>query len=193
MLFYKWIKKLYYRDIQGDENAAINKYRKDFNDLKEQSDRSIQIALLEQYIDKPIICISDSNQILIGYGKDITFITQAQQPMLKVFDLLTDEEYIVFGKIFFYSDEILHLFYNNPPDHYLPIMYGGHPKRYKIYNVRNKQTIQEVLDILHRKDFFKHYEFIKDQKNETHDAGYTTTDVGDVSGESGQQSLSNQE
>jgi len=123
----KWFKKLFgqnstfQQDIEGIEHHI--------NEIIEDEKRKSEIINLQVWIDKPIIIISNNYPFIeVGFGRDITFISQAQNPIL-VYDSYSETPVEIKQKIslasvvMFYDElkldallklspcEIEHLFY----------------------------------------------------------------------------------
>ncbi len=72
----------------------------------EQRKKEIDVLVLSEHIGKLVICVSNEiENITVGYGKEIIFLTKSQQPFLVVHDIVNDCEVVPFGKIFAYTEQ----------------------------------------------------------------------------------------
>lgn len=61
---------------------------------------------LESFLDKIVICVSNEPaNVMVGFAKGIEYITNANNPVLLVQDLVTKELVIPMGKVFHYTKQ----------------------------------------------------------------------------------------
>lgn len=123
----KWFKRLFGQDSTFQQD--IEEIEHHINETIEDEKRKSEIINLQVWIDKPIIIISNNYPFIeVGFGRDITFISQAQNPIL-VYDSYSESPEQIKQKIslasvvMFYDElkldtllklspfEIKHLFY----------------------------------------------------------------------------------
>lgn len=73
---------------------------------KENRYKEIKVIELSELVGKLVISVSNEIQnVSVGVGKEIIFITQAQEPRLVVHDLVKKVDLLPMGKIFAYTKQ----------------------------------------------------------------------------------------
>jgi hypothetical protein len=84
----------------------VEKKIKSILEEKNKEKNKIKLYSLKSFLNKLVICISNEMEnVIVGYAKDITFITQAQQPTLIVYDIIQKKEIIPMGIIMNYTEQ----------------------------------------------------------------------------------------
>ena len=84
----------------------VNVIRSQVRDEIELRRNEIELIELQELIGQLVICVSNEcENITVGYGKEITFLTKAQQPFLIVHDLIAKKDILPLGKIFVYTEQ----------------------------------------------------------------------------------------
>lgn len=91
---FNWLKKLL-RPVITDPRAELKRdiegIEAHINDIIEDERREAEIINLQVWMGKPIIIISNSEPfITVGFGKDITFVSKANNPVLVFEDYSSD-------------------------------------------------------------------------------------------------------
>lgn len=93
---FDWLKK-WLRPVITDPREAlkhdIEGIEAHINEIIEDEKRESEIVNLQVWIGKPIIVVSAS-EISLGFGKDITFVTKANNPVLVFEDYSSDPSQI---------------------------------------------------------------------------------------------------
>lgn len=115
-------------------------------DVLEDNRREKEIVNLQVWIDKPIIILSNNYPFIdVGFGRDITFISQAQNPVL-VYDSYSESPEGIETKIslasvvMFYDDFKLDALLKLTPWEIGHLFYGK-------YSHKTEQTIEELNDL----------------------------------------------
>ncbi len=146
-LLWKWCQKYFDLEIHG----LIRNQIKKLEDEREESTRQYAIYELDQFVNKPVICLSNEwKNPIIGYGTRIDFITQAMNPVLCVHNYLDGQEYVVLGSVFHFNEQRFNALFKLNPFELCSFIYG----RYMadefdkaISEERNgKEEIQELLE-----------------------------------------------
>lgn len=89
-----WLKKLLYPVVTDPRTALkhdIEGIEAHISEIIEDEKREAEIINLQVWIGKPILIVSNSeSNITLGFGKDITFISQANNPVLVFEDYSSD-------------------------------------------------------------------------------------------------------
>lgn len=95
-------------------------FRKKFYEEQEEQRNAIEVFRLNQFIGKPVIVVSNEwERPMIGVGVKIDYITKAMCPILVVKSYIDNQEYLVFGKLFTYSDLLFSAMYCLTPNQIL--------------------------------------------------------------------------
>lgn len=93
---FEWLKK-WLRSVFTDPREALKRdiegIEAHINEIIEDEKREGEIINLQVWIGKPIIVVSAS-EINLGFGKDITFVTKANNPVLVFEDYSSDPSQI---------------------------------------------------------------------------------------------------
>ena len=127
---------------------------------QEQSIRSIrkEYLELEQYIGKPIIAISNEiDNLIIGYGTNITKFSTLDRTVLEVYDYVSDRSTIVTGKVIHYHPAVLDWLYEADPRLVIYLLYGSSSRLEdniddKLYNML---SMIELKNLLHTNGFYE--------------------------------------
>jgi hypothetical protein len=105
--------------------------------------KTIKELELEEFLGKPVICLSNEIQNLtVGIGKEITFLTQAQQPFLVVEDIVNKTEILPMGIIFAYTKQKFDALNQIEPNARIALFYN----RLEDYEVNKEATqVEEIL------------------------------------------------
>ena len=90
------------RLLTSERDKAVSLFR------KLESERKQEYSLLDLglLVGKPVIAISNEwDNPVIGFAKEITLVSKANNPYLVVHDYLTGQEVIPLGKVFFYTEQ----------------------------------------------------------------------------------------
>lgn len=127
-VFKKVFAKQFEEIISSEQNAIASKAKKE-GIQEEREYRANQkseclYAELELMIGKPVISISNewSNPI-IGFGKEIQFITQAKTPVLIIEDYVSGESKLVLSVPFYFSEQRFNAFSKLDPFELCSIIY----------------------------------------------------------------------
>jgi len=95
---FNWLKK-WLQPVADDSRKAlkhdIEEIEAHINELIEDEKREAEFVNLQVWVGKPIIIISNSDSnITLGFGKDITFISRANNPVLVFDDYSSDPSFI---------------------------------------------------------------------------------------------------
>lgn len=78
----------------------------DFIEKEKKQKNKAELYSLQLFLNKLVICVSNEMEnVLVGYGKDITFITKSLTPKLIVYDLIEKKDVIPMGVIMNYSEQ----------------------------------------------------------------------------------------
>jgi ribosomal protein S17E len=95
-------KKKVIKEAQEEVYEKWNEHEKQ----KEEENKRIKVFQLEEHLGKLVICVSNEIQnVTVGYGKELIYITQAKQPQLVVHDIVNDCEIMPFGIVFAYTEQ----------------------------------------------------------------------------------------
>lgn len=90
------------RLVTSERDQAVSRFREN------ESERKQEYSLLELglLVGKPVIAISNEwDNPVVGFAKEITLVSKANNPYLVVHDYLTGQEVIPLGKVFFYTEQ----------------------------------------------------------------------------------------
>ncbi len=87
-------------------------------------EKSLKEIELEEYLGKLVICVSNElDNVKVGYGKEIVFITQAKTPMLIVYDLVDKKATMPLSKMYSYTDQRFNALNKLDPNERISIVY----------------------------------------------------------------------
>lgn len=76
------------------------------NEQPKERIKTIKEFELEEFLGKPVICLSNEIQNLtVGIAKEIIFLSKAKNPFLVVQDVISNTEIIPAGIIFAYTQQ----------------------------------------------------------------------------------------
>lgn len=118
------------RVIQESKNEVYAQWSNEKKLRQEYLDK-MNLFELEKHIGKLVICISNEIQnVTVGYGKEIQFITQTKQPMLVVHDIINDCEIMPFGIVFKYTEQKFDALNKLEPNERIAILYNKSSEHY---------------------------------------------------------------
>lgn len=89
-------------EAQAEVYAKWEKERKE----RWESVKKAQEAELEMHLGNLVICLpNEIENLTVGYGKEIQYITQDKSPVLIVHDIVRNEDVMILGLVFAYTDQ----------------------------------------------------------------------------------------
>lgn len=100
------MKLLSKKQIEVFVQEEVEKKIKSLLETQKKEENKIQLYYLKSFLNKLVICISNEiENVVVGYAQDITFITQAQKPLLIVYDIIQKKEIVPMGIILNYTEQ----------------------------------------------------------------------------------------
>lgn len=113
----------------------LQKGLKKAKDDEEARRMEIEEIRLSSFIGQPVIVISNEvSNPMVGIAKEVTHITLANVPMLVVEDVVTGQNYVVFGTVFAYTEQKFDALNNMDPQARIALFYY----RESYYNVEKE-------------------------------------------------------
>ncbi len=114
-------KKKVIKEAQAEVYEKWNEREKQ----KEEENKRIKVFQLEEHLGNLVICVSNEIQnVTVGYGKELIYITQAKQPQLVVHDIVNDCEIMPFGIVFAYTEQKFKALNSLEPNERIAILYN---------------------------------------------------------------------
>lgn len=105
-ILYKIFSKFFHKEINAQISSAKQKAKDEIYEVQTEQKNQTALIELQTYIDKPVISLSNEWQDpIIGIGKEVIFVTQANKPMLVIEDYITGKEYMAFGVIMGFTEQ----------------------------------------------------------------------------------------
>ncbi len=131
------------RVIQEAKNEVYTQWNNE-KKFRQEDLEKMKLFELEENLGKLVICVSNEIQnVTVGYGKEIQFITQAQQPMLIVHDIVNNCEIMPFGIVFKYTEQKFNALNKLEPNERIAILYN---KSSDHYVDKSSSQTDEVID-----------------------------------------------
>jgi hypothetical protein len=127
-VFKKVFAKQFEEIISSEKNDIASKAKKEGmqeeRSYRENQKNECLYAELEMMIGKPVINISNEwDNPIIGFGKEIQFITQAKVPVLIIEDYVSGENKLVLSVPFYFSEQRFNAFAKLDPFEICSIVY----------------------------------------------------------------------
>lgn len=118
---YSLFVKIFEKELEAELYTALKKLK----EKQEEHNRDIEISVLSQWIDRPVICFNNEADLpVIGFGTRIEYITKASNPVLVVYDYLKQkEQFILSGKIYRYRTDLLDAFFKLKPSQLIGLLF----------------------------------------------------------------------
>lgn len=168
-----WLKKLLYPVVTDPRTALkhdIEGIEAHISEIIEDEKREAEIINLQVWIGEPIIILSNSDSnITLGFGKDITFISQANNPVLVFEDYSSDpsgvtEKISMSNCIMLYdrhklksllkldNNEIHSLFFGRYSYQYDDVKFRSNPRELSLEMYLNRNGFDEAVKLRYEKE-----------------------------------------
>lgn len=150
--------------LKNEMELQIIQITQQAKDRYEEERRRYELAELQTYVGKPVICFSNEVQApTIGFGERIEFITRARNPVLIVSDYITYEEVMVLGQVRDYTDQLLQAAFTIDPNLLIALLY----KNYGGVEIDKKPmgrmySLGQAMNILQSRGFFERLQAFRD-------------------------------
>lgn len=125
--------------IDKAKNEIYGKFQKQKED-RETEDKNISLFIIQEQLNKLVICVSNEVQNpIVGYGKEVIFITKANIPQLVVYDIVNNCEVMPFGKVFTYTEQKFHALNSLEANERIAIIYN----QYEDSEINKNSTMPE--------------------------------------------------
>ena len=159
----KLLRLLFRGTIESIEKQSRIKGQDEERNRRLEDRKYVDTLLLENFIDKPVMCFSNEfSDPVVGFGKKIISITQAEQPMLVIKNYLTGEEVFCFGQLFHYHEELFKQMMTMDRKALLALVYHvTHCDSYVSFSDKetktknSMKTYEEIRSELERSGFYK--------------------------------------
>ncbi len=110
--------------IQQAQGDIYQKWHQEREERALSSKRAREFEL-EEHLGKLVICLSNEiENLTVGYGKEIQYITQAQDPVLIVHDIVRNEDVMILGIVFNYTEQKFHALNRLDANERISLFYG---------------------------------------------------------------------
>lgn len=104
--FYSLFEKVFSKRIQQKINNESYKALENYKNTKYEEKRHSELFDMEMLVGKPVISISNEwDNPIIGFVKNIEFISKAQNPVFIIHDYVNNEEVMVLGITYGYTEQ----------------------------------------------------------------------------------------
>ena len=144
-------------EIKVLENTAFSQgYHKHMDDSRAER-KHIECMEMQSLIDKPVICVSNEwDTPVIGFVSRVDLITRNQDPVLIVWDEITNEEVLVMGKTYIFTLQRFEAIMKLDPFEACSLIYNSFYEDGEW--VKNKLSVRlsrdEIIQKLQKNDFF---------------------------------------
>ena len=115
----------YKNKIKQQVKQEVLSEMEEYTKSREQRHKECKVFELEEHINNLVICVPNEIQnVTVGYGKEITYITRANEPVLIVHDLVRNKDILVLGKIFSYTPQKFEAFNKLESNERIAILYN---------------------------------------------------------------------
>jgi hypothetical protein len=91
--------------IEKTKHEIIAKFKKE-EEEKNIENKKFKVFELEEMLGKLVISVSNEiENPIVGYGKEIIFITKAQMPILVIHDIVKNVDIVPLGVLFAYTEQ----------------------------------------------------------------------------------------
>ncbi len=148
-------------NLYTKEQVEVIRKCEKLNGKIEESDRyfkrkeEIEISCIEQDVGKPFICISNEwENPVIGIVLGVEFVSAARQPVVKIYDFISDSVKIIFGKRLPFNDYNLNAILKLDPYERWNLMTCSNLKENKTKINTDIFNAEEIKLILHNRKFY---------------------------------------
>lgn len=123
---FKLVSKLFEKERLEEINEATHIGQRLAAEQAWRSRTDNQIMELHTFIDEPVICISNEVQVpVIGFAKRVELITQAQSPVLVIWDYVSGEEKFIMGNTYRYTEQLFNLIFDSDINAIIALLYSA--------------------------------------------------------------------
>lgn len=146
-IFFKLFSSVFSESLNGlvtsESDQAVSRFRKNENERKQECS-ILELGLL---VGKPVIAISNEwDNPVVGFAKEITLVSKANNPYLVIHDYLTDQEVIPLGKVFFYTEQRFEAVMKLDPFELCCLLYTNtFSDRTYVKEIRQQRDTREVI------------------------------------------------
>ena len=125
IMFFDMFKKIFQNDIQREMQMAAHEALVAERERVSESRRQSDFYSLEGLVGKPVICISNEwENPVVGVAQKVDFITKGDCPVLVVKDYFSNEEKMIMGKSFLYTEQRFNAVFKLSPFELCSLIYG---------------------------------------------------------------------
>ena len=158
------LSKSFFKDELRQRDYLLEQAVKELEDFKRQCRKRTDTAEVVNY---RCICVSNEHSDpIVGYATrlDITM----DNPFVWVYDLLTEQEYMIAGKILIYTPARLSAILKLTPVERWMLLFQQNFKNMQDITHKENHTLlstEQIIDKLNTSGFFEHTTYISFQKN----------------------------
>ena len=158
------LSKSFFKDLLRQRDYLLEQAVKELEDFKRQCRKRADTAEVVNY---RCICVSNEHSDpIVGYATrlDITM----DNPFVWVYDLLTEQEYMIAGKILIYTPARLSAILKLTPVERWMLLFQQNFKNMQDITHKENHTLlstEQIIDKLNTSGFFEHTTYISFQKN----------------------------
>lgn len=155
---FSFIAPFFTKQIQIIKETSMREGYRNRIDFVEKENRQIEISQLNEMLGKKVICFSNEwENPVIGIVKEITTITQANQPVPVILDYLTMKEGISLTEVYPYTEQRFEAILKLNPFERCALIYTNfyNDEEFEKPKIGTINTKEEIIKILKHNGFYE--------------------------------------